>query len=712
MSMTRRQFLASLGGTGLIYAFRFAPEASAETRPLGTIPVEDELPHCAAGYPGIDYRDWIVFSPGGKVSVFTNRTELGQGLKTVITAFVTQGLDIPQEDLTVVQGDTDRCPDDGPTYGSAATRQVGWGFWMACLQIRSDLVKRAARSLGIPPRELEFKSGGIARKGKRRRLISAYELGRDEIVMLNINSEINSTEKQYVDLEIPNVNGEMIVTGTLKFVGDLKMPGLLYGGLLCQPYHHDLTRLLSVDTDEARELPGVEAVDVVLGRVAVIGKRYSDVLKGLEKVKAVWSTPTRPKQLRLEEEIRAGAELVEVKEQQGDVDSALAASDLIVSETYKTQFACHAQIETDTAVAGNEDSNGRVTVWVSDQYPYLSREHIAEYLKKPESSVRVIAMPVGGGFGGKIASAVNWQAAVLPGLVQAPVKLVYSRKDQFKLRSLFKAACVIDLTTGVNADGKMQARKIDIFQDEGNGTKFTYDIPHVLTRVYNTKLLFGFPAMRGTSYVQTCFATESHIDMVASKLNMDPLEFRRKNAIFPVFESLIDACAEMIGYGVNPLDVDEGIGLANVMHGGCEFGCVAVKVAVDRVSGKVTVKQICGAFDIGIVVNRRTASVGIRGGIIWGMGYALSEEIKLNGHSPETEYLSEYRIPRFSDIPPIEITFLNRHNPDGLPRGCGEMPVVPTIGAIANAVYNAIGIRFYSTPITPERVRDALSSHS
>jgi len=710
MSMTRRQFLASLGGTGLLYTFRFAPEASAKTGSFGTIPLEDELPQCVAEYPDIDYKDWIAFGPGGKVSVFTGRTELGQGLRTVITAFVTQGLEISQEDLTIFQGDTDICPDDGPTYGSAATRQVGWGFWVACLEIRSDLVERAARSLGMPPRELEFKSGGVGRKGENRMLISAYELGRGETVILNIDSKIASTGKQYVDLEIPNVNGEMIVTGNLKYVGDLQMPGLLYAGLLCQPYHQNLTRLLSADIDEAQNLPGVEKVDVVLGRVAVIGKRYSDVLKGLAKVKAEWSTPSRSKQLLVEEEIRAGAKLVELKEEHGDVNAALAASELTISETYKTQYACHAQIETDTAIASPEDPDGKVTVWVSDQFPYLSRRRIAEYLKKPESSIRVIAMPVGGGFGGKIASAVNWQAAMLPSLVHVPVKLIYSRKDQFQLRSLFKTACIIDLTTGVNADGKMQARKVDIYQDAGDGTKFTYDIPNVLTSVYNTKLIFGFPAMRGTSYVQTCFATESHIDMVASKLNMDPLEFRRKNVQFPIFESLIDTCAEMIGYGVNPLDVDEGIGVAIVMHGGAEFGAVAAKVAVDRVSGKIKVKQICGAYDIGTVVNRRTASVGICGGIIMGLGYALSEEIKLNGHSPETEYLSEYRIPRFSDIPPIEITFLNQHNPDGTPRGCGEMPVVPTIGAIANAVYNAIGIRFYSTPITPERVREALGN--
>jgi len=710
MSITRRQFLVSLGGTGLLYAFRFTPEASAKTEPFEPIPVDDDLPQCVAELPDVDYMDWIAFSPDGKVSVFTGRTELGQGLKTVITATVTQGLEIPPEKLTIIQGDTDLCPDDGPTVGSCATRVVAWGFWLACEKIRTDLVKRAALLLGIPSEELEFKAGGVGLKGEPHTLISASELGGGKIVKINLDPAATPMEKQYIDLRIPNVNGELIVTGSLKYVGDLHEPGMLYAGWKGPPYHPTLTRLLSAEMDAARALPGVKWVKAVAGRVAAIGERYSDVVKAIDLVKSSWSVPTRSKELRVEEEARAGAVLEEKKEEEGNVDAGLASSNLVLTETYKTQYATHAQIETDTAVATPEDVNGKITVWVSSQYPHLAREVIATYLNKPESEIRVIAMPAGGAFGGKIGNPVTREAAQLAKIAGVPVKLIYSRKDQFQLRGHFKAACIIDLTTGVNADGKMIARKVDVFQDTGEGTKFTYDIPNVLTRVYGAEWIFGRPAMRGTSYVQTCFATESHVDMVAHKVGMDPLEFRRRNAQFPIYVELIDACAEMIRYDNHPLDVDEGIGLAIVHHGGSQFGAVAAKVAVDRASGQIKMKQICAAFDIGTVINRRTATVGIRGGIIWGIGYALSEEVLLNGHSIETEYLSEYRIPRFSDTPPIEITFLNKHNPEGTPRGCGEMPVIPTIGAIANAVYNAIGIRFYSTPITPERVREALGN--
>jgi xanthine dehydrogenase YagR molybdenum-binding subunit len=165
----------------------------------------------------------------------------------------------------------------------------------------------------------------------------------------------------------------------------------------------------------------------------------------------------------------------------------------------------------------------------------------------------------------------------------------------------------------------------------------------------------------------------------------------------------------MIGYHTYQPGQNSGIGMAIVNHGGSQLGAVAAEVEVNRSSGKVIVKKICGAFDIGTVINRNTATVGIRGAITWGIGYALHEEIVLNGHRTHTADLIAYHIPRFSDIPPVEIAFLDNYQP-GSPRGCGEMPVIPTIGAIANAVYRAIGVRFYSTPITPEKVKKALQS--
>ncbi|MCP4708813.1 MAG: molybdopterin-dependent oxidoreductase, partial [Planctomycetes bacterium] len=358
------------------------------------------------------------------------------------------------------------------------------------------------------------------------------------------------------------------------------------------------------------------------------------------------------------------------------------------------------------AVATPMDADGRVTVWVSSQHPHWAKRVVAEYLKIPESDVHIIAMPGGGCFGGKINNPVSREAAKLAGMVKAPVKMIYSRKDQFQLGSHFKASVIIDITIGVSADGRIIARKLDSYQDQAEGALDTYVIPNALTRAYKANWPFIRSISRGTSYVQTCFAIESNMDMVAHRLGIDPFEFRRINVLFPAYLTLIDACAEMIGYG-GTLNPDEGIGMGIVKHGGAQLGVIAAKVFVDRITGKIKVKHICVAFDIGPVINRKTAIVGIRGGVAWGIGYALSEEVKLNGHRTETGYFSQYKIARFSDMPPIDIQFFDGHH-TGNVRGCGEMPVVPTIGAIANAVYSAVGIRFYATPITPKRVKQAL----
>lgn len=709
MSVSRRQFLKAVGGAGLLYAFRIAPGASPQEQTYDTLSLDMGDVECVETILDLDYTEWIAFGPDGKVSVFTGRTELGQGLKTVIAAVVTQGLDILPGKLTIVQGDTELCPDDGPTTGSSATKYVGWGFWIACARIREDLVTRASLSMGIPPKDLEYREGNVVLKGDESQRKSAYELGNGKAVLMRIDPKASrADDKPYIDLGILNVNARKIVTGKLKYVGDLYIPGMLYAGWLTQPYHPDLTRLRSTDLSGAWAVPGVKMVEEVRGGVAVVAERYHQVLKALDAVKAEWSVPDRSENLDLVGESRARARLYEVREEEGNVEAGLASSDLVVSETYTTQYTTQAPMETDTALARLEDGGRRATVWVSSQHPFMARTIISRYTHIPESNIHVIAMPLGGGFGGKTSNPVTGEAAMLARITQMPVKLVYSRKDQFKLRGRLKAACVIDLATGVSANGRMIARKIDIIHDMGYGTTNTYVIPHVSTKLYHADWPFGRAVSRGTSFVQTCFAVESHVDMVSAALEIDPFEFRRNNVRFQAFVPLLDACADMIGYHNALPRPNTGIGMAIVNHGGSQLGAVAAEVEVDRASGKVTVNQICGAFDIGTIINRNTTTVGIRGAITWGIGYALHEEIKVGGHRIETTDLVAYHIPRFSDIPPVEIAFFDNHQP-GSPRGCGEMPVIPTIGAIANAIYRAIGVRFYSTPITPQKVKKALS---
>ncbi len=707
---TRRQFLSSLGSSCLVYAFRFTPGSGTQSIYREPLPAAPEDVECEASILEIDYRDWIIFDEKGNVTIFTGRTELGQGLKTVLVALVTQGLEIPGNKLKVVMGNTDLCPDDGPTTGSCATPQVGWGFWLACEKIREDILGRASNILRVPENDLEFKEGQIIHKNYPEKTITPVELGRGEAVLMTLDPDsFSSAKKNYIDKGIFNINAKRIVTGTLKYAGDVKVAGMLYADWHISPYYPQHSIIKSVDLTEAKTIPGVKMVEVLENRVVASAQRYHDVVKALHNVKVQWETPSRPKELKVEEEIRARAKFAELLEKKGDINFGLNASFKIVSETYQTQYATWAQIETDTALARPEKGGSEFTVWVSSQYPHKKRRLISETLQLSKDKIHILAMPVGGGFGGKTGNPVAQEAASLALYLGQPVKIVYSRKNQFNAKGSYKMACVIDLTTGVSSDGRILARKIDIYQDKRKGTAFVYEVPNVLTRLFEADWPFKRAVSRGTSYVQTCFAVESHVDMVAAAIGFDPFEFRRINVQYPAFVNLIDACAEMIGYTHYQPAPDEGIGLALCHHGGRQLGAVAAEVAVNRRNGKVKIKRICAAFDIGTVINRNTVKVGIRGAITWGIGYALYEKVKLDGHGSQTNFFADYHIPRFSDIPPIEITFLDNLSP-GAPRGCGEVPVIPTIGAIANAVHKAIGIRFYSTPITPDKVRKALKN--
>jgi nicotinate dehydrogenase subunit B len=704
MPFTRRTFLELVGG-GLAYAFSFS--CTGGDGELTAISIEGLEAGVDLHHEG--YTEWLFIGRDGSVTAHTGRTELGQGLKTVLSNIISQALDVPASKLTLILGDTESCPDDGPTTGSAATRTVGWGYWVACARIREDLIRRAAIALDLPGERLVYREGSIADAQNPSRRVAIGMLADGTVRVATINPEdAHDRMPAYVDKGTLAVNAEAIVTGTLTYAGDLFPGECDYGDLLCPPYFRSLTRIETADLDRARGTDGVHYASLTMGSACSVGDSYPAVHRALDEMHATWSVPDRPQAINIEREIRAGAELKKTVEDLGDPGAALASSPLVVAETYITQYASQVPIETETAVARIE--NGEVTVWASTQSPFKSRQGVSKRLEIPEGQVRVIGMPVGGGFGVKDHPQAAIDAAVMASESGRTVKCVYSRERQFAGRGRYKEAVLIDIASGLGPDGKLVARTIDIHQDEGFGTADTYDIPNVLTRLYETRMPVRHGVMRGTSFVQSGFAMESHTDMVAEAAGLDPVEFRRRNVATPAFIPLLDACAEMIEYDPAQSREHHGTGFAICMHGGRQMGAAAAEVSVDPATGRVHILRLRGAFDIGTVININTLTANTKGAMIWGLGFALFEDVRTDGHRAYVRYLDDYRIPRFSDVPPIEIAFLNNAVKDNKPRGCGELPVVPTVSAICNAVYRAIGVRFYTLPLTPERVLAGLAS--
>ena len=339
MEVTRRQFLKSLGSTCLLYVVSYVPGSGMQKIDSEPWPVDNEDIECRFYALDTNYLDCFAFHEDGSVTVLAGRTELGQGFETVLTAIVTQGLDIPSNRLTIVLGNTDVCPDHGPTVGSSATEQVAWGIWEACLQLRKDIIRRAAKTHKLEVTDLIYRGGVVRSKRDPERVIKPVKAGRGEIVYMTLDLQASSSDRvtlEYKDLGLDNVNAESIVTGTLKYAGDLKLPGTLYADWHIPPYHRKLTRLKSVDLSEAQATSGVSRVERIGSKVVAVAERYNDVVKALARVKSVCEKPTRPKELRVEQEIRAGAVFQEIKEQTGDVNAGLASSYKTLTETYRT----------------------------------------------------------------------------------------------------------------------------------------------------------------------------------------------------------------------------------------------------------------------------------------------------------------------------------------------------------------------------------------
>lgn len=702
MAVSRREFLAGVGGAGLAYAFHLG---CAGEEPVVETTASRSPPVRSADDPGIDYRHWLVVGANGGVTAYTCRVEIGQGFKTALVNVLCQGMDLPESQVEVVLGDTAICPPDGPTTGSAATQYVVWGFWQACSWVRGDLLHRAADLLDVEVDTLAYRQGEFIDANGVTRLTMG-ELVKDTFQITTIDPEVRPDEPPaYIDKRTLNVNGEAIVTGTQVFAGDLHPEGVVYGGRLRSPFHVKLSRLVKMDARVAETVPDVVAVRESRRGPMVFGRTYTAVRKGLAAIDAAWEEPGRPPELDPEREIRGGAELLEVLEEEGDVEKEFSSADRILSESYVTQYASQTPIEPDTAVA--EIDGDRAVVSTGTQNPLLMRFRIARQWKVPEEKIQVIGMPVGGGFGSKAGHSAPSSAANLAREIGAPVKTIFSRSEQFNATSRYKESVVIDIASAVDASGRVTARKIDIFQDRGAGTEDVYKVPNVRTRLFQSPMPVRHGVMRGTSYVQVCYALESHVDMLARALGMDPLEYRSRSVTQEAFRPLLSLCGEMCGWSGGRSVSDRGMGIALCHHGGLQLGVVAAEVEVDRSNGRIRVERLWGTFDIGKIINHNTLSMGVRGAMLWGLGYALFEEVELDGHRSHTSSFSDYRIPRFSDTPPIEIDFLDNAVP-GSPRGCGELPVIPTIGAICNAVHDAIGVRFYQLPMTPERVLKAL----
>ncbi|MFQ6034887.1 MAG: molybdopterin cofactor-binding domain-containing protein [Sedimentisphaerales bacterium] len=694
--INRREFLKRLGG-GIIIFFYIGEtsELQAQRR--------------RRGYPD-DFNAYLRIAADGQVTCFTGKVELGQGVTTSLAQMLADELDVPLESVDMVMGDTALCPWDAGTWGSQTTPRFGPVLRAAAAEAKAVLIELAAEHLKVPKNRLNAKGGVVFDRTRKGRKVTYAQLAKGKRIERHLEQKAqvkNVPEFNLIGKPHHRIDALEMVTGKARYAGDIRVAGMVYAKVLRPPAHG--ARLKSLDTSAVDKIEGAQVVrDGDL--IAVLHKSPDEAEKALTRINADYDVPeARFDDKSVFDYFVDNAANGEVMKAGGDIESGLKLAQDVVEQTYLNSYVSHATIETHTALAQFEGN--KVTVWASTQTPFGLQRQLARELSIPVENIRVIAPFVGGGFGGKISNGQAIQVVKLAKIAKKPVQLAWSRADEF-FYDTFRPAAVVKIKSGLTDSGKIVLWDYSIYGMGGRGAQLFYDVPHHRTTIYgelrNGEKMHAFATgpWRAPHNNTNSFARESHIDVMAAKIEMDPLEFRLKNLTDERMRRVLKAAAEKFGWSAAKAPSGRGYGIACGSDVDVPVALIA-EVKVDRQTGKVQVKRVVCAQDMGLVINPEGATLQVEGGITMGLGYALTEEVHFKGGKILDLNFNTYELPRFSWVPKIETVLIKAD--DSPARGGGEPPIICVGGVIANAVYDAVGVRLFQLPMTPERVREAMA---
>jgi isoquinoline 1-oxidoreductase len=698
----RRRFLQLLGG-GIIVCFSipdsWALQEGERRRGMGL-----QLPQ--------DFNAFLRIGEDGRVSGFTGKVEYGQGIVTSMAQILAEELDIPIESVDMVMGDTDLCPWDMGTFGTMSTRFFGPALRAAAAEARSALIELAAEQLQVPKERLRTKAGAVYEEAGSKRL-SYAELAKGQKILRHVKGAAPKpqSEDTLIGKNVLRRDAAAKVTGQAKYAGDIREPGLLYARLLRPPVHG--AKLIHADTSGAREIEGVQIVEE--GDLIAVLHPYPDMAEeALEKIKSQYDRPAASVDDKtIFDHLLKVAPPGQTIAQGGNLAEGRSAASYVLEQTYLNSYVSHAPIETHSALAKIEEN--KLTLWASTQTPFALKDEVASRIGIPAQKVRVITPFIGGAFGGKSNNQQALEAAKLAKLTGKPVQVIWTRAEEF-FNDTFRPAAIVKIQAGVTASGLISLWDYGVYFAGERGAPQFYNIPNHRTVTYGSGWMttpgshpFATGPWRAPGSNTNAFARESHVDMLAAKVGMDPVEFRLKNLNDERMRRVLQAVAEKFGWSPAKAPSKRGYGVACGIDAGTYVAHMA-EVAVDKNTGSVRVRRVVCAQEMGLCVNPEGARLQMEGAITMGLGYTLSEEVRFKGGEILHSNFDTYTIPHFSVVPQIETVILDAK---GSPfQGGGEPPIICMGAVIANAVFDATGARLLQLPMTPERVKEALSKTS
>lgn len=646
------------------------------------------------GLPENQIGAWLHIGEDGAVTIYSGKAEVGQNIRTSLAQVVAEELGVEMKKITMILGDTALTPYDRGTFGSRSTPYMGPQLRKAAASARELILDLAAAEWKTDRSLLSINEGNVTNKNTNQAVnIGKIVKGKQLVQTIDDKVALKKIDDwKIAGTSVKKVNGESFVTGRHKYVSDMKLPGMLYGKILRAPAYG--ATLISADLSEAKKMAGVVAVHDG-DFVGVAAGDLSTANKALQSIKAEWKFEPQPSRKDIFDYLRKTSKADDRAEKSGDVSSAFSKAEIKIGQTFTVDYIAHVPLEPRAGVAQWEGS--KLTVWAGTQRPFGVQEDLADVFQMPKQNIRVIQPDTGSGYGGKHTGEAGMEAARLAKEAGKPVKVVWTREEEFTW-AYFRPAGVIDVKAGADKNGMLTSWEFHNYNSGGSGIDTPYEVKNTLIQFHPSDSPLRQGSYRGLAATANNFARESIMDDLAAELKIDPLEFRLKNLSEKRMIDVLEAAAKAFGWGAKP-EKDHGFGIACGEEKG-SYVAACAEIVFDRNENDVRVLRAAVAFECGGIINPNHLENQIMGSIIQGLGGALFERIDFKDGKILNPKLSAYRVPRFGDVPKLDIVMLNRK--DLAPAGAGETPIIGIAPAVRNAIANATGKRLYTLPLVPQ----------
>jgi CO/xanthine dehydrogenase Mo-binding subunit len=728
--LTRRQFGKLTAG--ILVTFTLFPETA--------LPADAGLPGDLDKAPMLDA--WVLIDPDGRVTIFTGKVELGQGVLTALAQIAAEELDIPLSGIRMVSGHTELTPDEGYTAGSQSIEYSGAALRYACAEAHEVLIQNASEKLGVPASGLMTGGGVVTSSGGKK--LTYGEIAKTGLLHRSATAKTrpkSAAKHTIVGKPMQRLDIPAKVTGGPAYVQDMRLVGMVFGRIVRPPGPRD--SLKEVDLALVKAMPGVIAVVRDGNFLGVVAKREEQAIEAREALSknAKWhSAADLPDPDTIHAWLRDQPSEDSVVSEKKPVNALQIVNRF--DATYTKRYVAHASIGPSCAVAELKD--GRLRIWSHTQGVYPLRRDIATVMKMDPGSVIVSHVEGSGCYGHNGADDVALDAALLARAVPGrPVKVQWMRDDEFAWEPL-GSAMVMKLSAGLAPDNSIADWQYELWSNVHNDRPGLPGGVNLLAAWHldkpvrpapirpipqpaggadrNALPLYDFPsqkvvrhlvremplrasALRALGAYANVFATESFMDELAGAAGSDPVEFRLRHLKDPRARAVIETVAAKASWKPG-LKKDgkhgRGIGFAKYKNLACYVACVA-DVEVDRETGQIRVLRVVAAADAGQIINPKGLEMQMEGGIIQSVSWTLKESVGFDRARVTSRDWAGYPILTFPEVPLVEVHLLDR--PEEKSLGSGEASQGPAAAALVNAVSSALGRRIRDLPLTPDKIR-------